>query len=61
MPLPLFRITSQVHGYHVYKDMWNSAEDIGQELICKREPVNRSDTHAVAVTKADIMNHDSGS
>ena len=55
MPLPLFRITSQVCGYHVYKDVWNSAEDIGQELICKREPGNQSDTHAVAVTKADII------
>ena len=39
----------------MYKDVWNSAEDIGQELTCKREPGNRSDTHAVAVTKADII------
>jgi len=39
----------------VYKDVWNSTEDIEQELICKSKPGNRSDTHAVAVAKADII------
>ena len=53
MPLPSFSIVSKVRGHHVYKDMWNAEEDIGEELRCKREPGNRNDTHAVAVMKAD--------
>ena len=55
MPLPLFSIVSKVRGHHVYKDMWNAEEDIGEELRCKREPGNRNDTHAVVVMKADTV------
>lgn len=49
----LFRIDSMVHGYHVYKGIWDASSDIG-EFICKRKPGNQNDAHAVAVTKEDV-------
>ena len=44
---------SCVHGYHVYKDIWNAV--IGEELVCEREPDNKSDRYAVAVRKDRII------
>ena len=38
-----------VRGYHVYQRVWDAA--IGENLICRREPINESDGYAVAVTK----------
>ena len=38
-----------VHGYHVYQQVWDAA--IGETLTCKREPTNKRDRYAVAVTK----------
>ena len=42
-------VSSCVHGYHVYQDIWTPA--VGEELDCIREPTNSSDRHAVAVVK----------
>ena len=39
---------SCVHGYHIYKDVWDAL--IG-ELQCERELDNVSDRYAVAVKK----------
>ena len=44
-----FTVQSVIRGYHEYKDMWIAV--IGEELSCKREPTNREDRFAVAVTK----------
>ena len=49
-----FRIDSMVRGYHVYNTIWDAGSDIGEEFICKREPGNREDMHAVAITKEDM-------
>ena len=46
-----FTVPSVIRGYHKYKDTW--AAVVGEELSCKREPTNREDRFAVAVTKAD--------
>ena len=48
---------SVIRGYHEYKDTW--AAVVGEELSCKREPTNRENRFAVAVTKADstIVGH----
>ena len=35
---------SCVYGYHIYKDIWDTV--IGKELLCGREPDNRSDRYA---------------
>ena len=42
-----------MRGYHIYKDIWDTM--IGEELLCKREPDNRSDRYAVAVKKDGII------
>ena len=38
-----------VHGYHIYKDMWEAA--VGEMLICLKEPWNIQDKYTVAVRK----------
>ena len=42
-----FAITSVVHGYHVYKDIWEA--EISSELPCSPEPDNHKDCYAVVV------------
>ena len=49
-----FRIDAMVREYHVYKDIWDASSAIGDEFNRKREPGNRNDTHAVAITKEDV-------
>ena len=44
---------SCVRGYHVYKDIWDAV--IGEELVCEREPDNRSNRYAVAIRKDGII------
>ena len=44
---------SCVHGYHIYKDIWDAVID--EELLCEREPNNRSDQYAVAIKKDGII------
>ena len=38
-----------VRGYHIYKHIW--AAEIGEVLVCSREPTNVTDRYAVAVPK----------
>ena len=44
----LFSIESVIRGYHEYKDVWVAV--VGEELLYTREPTNREDRFAVAVT-----------
>ena len=44
-----------VREYHVYKDIWDASSSIGEDFICKREPGNQNDTHAMAITKEDVI------
>ncbi len=50
-------IDSCVRGYHAYKGIWTP--EIGDSLLCRREPRNAVDRYAVAVVKADgtIVGH----
>ena len=41
-----FTVGSMVCGYHVYKSIWDVSSDIGEELVCVREPGNREYKHA---------------
>ena len=42
-----FEITSVVHGYYVYKDIWEV--EISLKLPCLPETDNHEDGHAVAM------------
>jgi len=44
-----------IHGYHVYKEMWEAAA--GEMLECVREPHNVQGRYAVTVKKIGIMGH----
>ena len=46
-------VESCIHGYHVYKDIWNAP--IGQVLVCEVELGNLHDPHAVAVISNDTI------
>ena len=51
-----FSIESVIRGYHEYKDVWVAV--VGEELLYTREPTNREDRFAVAVTKdSNIVGH----
>ena len=39
-----------IHGYHEYMRIWESPS-VENHLICKREPGNAHDTHAVSIKK----------
>ena len=41
-----FECESCIHGYHIYKEIWNSA--VGEHLICERETLNPTDRYAMA-------------
>ena len=43
----LFEITFIVHGYLVYKDIWEVENSL--ELSCLPEPDNHKDHHATAI------------
>ena len=46
-------MNSRVRGYHIYKDIWDAV--IGKELLCKREPDNKSNRYAVVIKKDGII------
>ena len=48
-----FSRLSSIRGYHVYKDIWDTA--IGEMLACEREPRNAEDHYAVAVKKDETI------
>ena len=41
--------TLRVHGYHVYKQIWNAT--MGEKLMCVIDPSNSLDNYAIAVEK----------
>ena len=43
-------IETVVRGYHMYKEVWNTAMD-GTELPCEREIGNANDPFAIAIKK----------
>ena len=50
-----FTVTSAIRGCHVYKDIWDAASDINEELHCEREIGNPHDSFAMAVKKVDTI------
>ena len=48
-----YEIACCVHGYHIYRHIWEAA--VGETLICEREPTNHNDRNAVAVIKAGMI------
>ena len=48
-----FEITSCIHGYHHYQSIW--IPELGDSLLCEREPTNFNDRYAVSVVKDDII------
>ena len=40
-------------GYHLYQNIWTT--EVGESLICKREPSNSSDRYVAAILKYDII------
>lgn len=52
-----FTFTSCIHGYHIYKDVWDPS--VGETVNCERESGNSADRYAVALRKADgvIVGH----
>ena len=48
-----FTVEGMIHGYHVYKDVWNS--NIGEMLPCTIERSNRYDPNAIAVMKGGTV------
>ena len=58
LKMNFFTVTSAIHGYQVYKDIWDTVADINEELHCERETDNPRDSFAVAVKKVDtIISH----
>ena len=41
-----------IRGYHVFKEMWEA--QMGEMLVCEREPHNAQDQYAVAVKKKGL-------
>jgi len=51
-----FSLTTAVHGFHVYKDVWEPT--IGKVLSCKRDIGNSHDTFAVAIkNSSEVVGH----
>ena len=51
-----FSLTTAVHGFHVYKDVWELT--IGEVLSCKRDIGNSHDTFAVAIkNNSEVVSH----
>ena len=48
-----FTYNSCVRGHHVYKAIWTPK--LNEELLCRREPGNKEDLHAVATMKDDVV------
>ena len=44
-----YQKTLCVHGYHVYKDIWEAA--VGETVVCVLEPGNFNNRNAIAVEK----------
>ena len=44
---------SCVRGYHIYKEIWTPT--INEELLCRLEPGNIQDLHAVAIIKDEVV------
>ena len=44
-----FTLISCIHGYHIYKDIWNAP--VGETVVCERESRNARDPFVVALWK----------
>ena len=51
-----FSVHAMVHGYHVYKLIWDATFD-DDVLPCEREVGNPHDTSTVAITKGTVVGH----
>jgi len=45
----IFTLVSCIHGYHVYKDIWDPSlgKSLGESVHCEREDRNPQDSYAV--------------
>ena len=51
-----FSMTTAVHGFHIYKDVWEPT--IGEVLSCERDIGNSHDTFAVAIkNSSEVVGH----
>ena len=50
-------VRTAVHGYHVYKEVWEPA--IGEEIVCGQEQGNDHERHAILVHKEgeNVLGH----
>ena len=50
--MAVFEKHSFIRGHHIYHRIWTP--ELGECLVCKREPTNVNDRYAVAVVKDDV-------
>ena len=51
--MAVFEKHSVIRGHHLYQRIWTT--EIGEYLVCEREPTNSIDRYTVAVVKDDII------
>ena len=49
----VFEKESVIHGHHNYQRTWTP--ELGEYLVCEREPINMNDRFAVAIVKDDVI------
>ena len=50
--MAVFEKHSVIRGHHIYHRIWTP--ELGECLVCEREPTNVNDRYAVAVVKDDV-------
>ena len=50
--MAVFEKHSFIHGHHIYHRIWTP--ELGECLVCEREPTNVNDRYAVAVVKDNV-------
>ena len=51
--MAVFEKHSVIRGHHLYQRIWTP--EIGEYLVCEREPTNSIDRYVVAVVKDDVI------
>ena len=51
--MAVFEKESVIRGHHNYQRIWTP--ELGEYLVCEREPTNVNDRYAVAVVKDDVI------
>ena len=54
--ISIFDLTSEIHGHHVYKEIWTAI--VGEKRNCECEFGNLHDPYAVAIMKdSQVVGH----